>query len=240
VRRSDGSIDYFVSVTEDISSRKRAEEQVDLLMGEANHRIKNVLGLVQVIARQTAAGSPEDFVARFTEGIQALASNQGLLGRNQQRGADLQELVAAQLAHFADLMGSRIAVGGPKLRLNAAAAQAIGLALHELATNAGKHGALSANTGRVDIGWGTKGDTFTISWMEREGPPASPPQRRGFGTVVMKAMAERSVDGSVELDYAPSGVTWRLTCPAPNALEPSEQRDRTDDPTGKVEVRTIL
>jgi two-component sensor histidine kinase len=227
-------------MTEDISSRKRAEEQVDLLMGEANHRIKNVLGLVQAIARQTAAGSPEDFVGRFTERIQALASNQDLLGRNEQRGADLQELVSAQLAHFADLIGSRIAVGGPKLRLNAAAAQAIGLALHELATNAGKHGALSTNSGRVDIGWGIKGDTFTISWMEREGPPASPPQRRGFGTVVMKAMAERSMDGRVELDYAPSGVTWRLTCPAPNALEPSEQRDRTDDPTGKIEVRTMI
>jgi PAS domain S-box-containing protein len=239
VRCRDGSIDYFVSVAEDISSRKRAEEQVDLLMGEAHHRIKNVLGLVQAIARQTAARSPEDFVGRFTERIQALAANQDLLGRNQQRGADLQELVSGQLAHFADLIGSRIAVGGPKLRLNAAAAQAIGLALHELATNAGKHGALSTNTGRVDIAWGIKGDTFTIIWTEREGPPVSPPQRRGFGTVVMKAMAERSLDGRVELDYAPSGVTWCLTCPTLNAAEPSGQRDRTDDAIGKVEPTII-
>jgi two-component sensor histidine kinase len=131
--------------------------------------------------------------------------------------------VRARLAHFADLIGSRIAVDGPKLRLNAASAQAIGLALHELATNAGKYGALSTDTGRVDISWGTDGDTFTMSWTEREGPPVSPPKRRGFGTIVMEVMAERSVGGAVDLDYAPLGLTWRLTCPAANALEPGER-----------------
>ena len=75
-------------------------------------------------------------------------------------------------------------------------------------------------TGRVNIGWRTDGDTFTMSWTEREGPPVSAPKRRGFGTIVMEAMAARSVDGKVDLDYAPSGVTWRLTCPAANAAEP--------------------
>jgi two-component sensor histidine kinase len=103
--------------------------------------------------------------------------------------------------------------------LNPASAQAIGLALHELSTNAGKYGALSKDTGHVDIGWGTDGDNFTMSWTEGDGPAVSAPQRRGFGTTVMEAMAERGVDGTVELDYAPSGVTWRLTCPAANALE---------------------
>jgi PAS domain S-box-containing protein len=219
VRRSDGSIDYFVSVVEDISSRKRAEEQVDLLMREANHRIKNLLGLVQAIARQTAAGSPEDFVGRFTERIQALAANQDLLGRNQQRGADLEELVRAQLAHFADLIGSRIAVGGPKLRLNAPAAQAIGLTLHELATNAGKYGATSTDGGRVDVSWQSEGDVFIMTWRERDGPPMQPPKRRGFGTTVIDSMAKVATDGEVQLDYAPSGLVWRLRCPAANALE---------------------
>jgi two-component sensor histidine kinase len=107
--------------------------------------------------------------------------------------------------------------------LKAASAQAIGLALHELATNAGKYGALSTDRGRLDICSGTDGDTFTISWTERDGPAVSVPQRRGFGTIVMKTMAERSVDGAVDLDYAPSGLTWRLTCPAANALEPCER-----------------
>ena len=133
--------------------------------------------------------------------------------------SQLPQLVCAQLAHFADLVGSRITVDGPKLRPNAAAAQA-GLALHELATNAGKYGALSVSVGRVDVGWQFDGDIFAMSWTERNGPPVSPPERRGFGSTVIASMAKRTVAGEVDLDYAPSGVTWRLTCPAANALEP--------------------
>jgi two-component sensor histidine kinase len=126
--------------------------------------------------------------------------------------------VRTQLSYFVDLIGLRITVHGP-MRLNPASAQAIGLALHELATNAGKYGALSTDSGRVDVGWGTDGDTFTMSWTERDGPPVSAPEHRGFGTIVMQAMTERSVAGVVDLDYRPSGVTWLLTCPAKNALE---------------------
>jgi two-component sensor histidine kinase len=132
---------------------------------------------------------------------------------------DVEDLVRAQLAHFADLVGSRIAAHGPKLRLNAGAAQAIGLAIHELATNAGKYGALSVDRGHVNVYWKIDGDTLTMSWTERGGPPMSPPERRGFGTVVMQEMVEHSLDGDVDLDYAPSGLTWRLICPAGIALE---------------------
>src|SRR6267154_2088933 len=128
VRKSDGSVDYFVAVVEDISARKRAEEQLHLLMREANHRVKNLLSLVQAIARQTAAGNVEGFIARFTERIQALAANQDLLGRDEWQGADLEDLVRAHLAHFADLVGSRITVHGSKLQFNATGAQAIGRA----------------------------------------------------------------------------------------------------------------
>ncbi|HKD24896.1 MAG TPA: hypothetical protein VKC66_03120, partial [Xanthobacteraceae bacterium] len=84
----------------------------------------------------------------------------------------------------------------------------------------GKYGALSTDRGRVDLCWGLAGDTLTISWTEREGPLVSAPTRRGFGTIVMEAMAERSLNGTVHLDYPASGLTWRLTCPATNALEP--------------------
>ena len=209
----------FISVAQDVTQRRAHEEQVQLLMREVNHRAKNMLSLVQAIARQTAAREPEDFIGCFTERIQALAANQDLLIRNEWQGVDVEDLVRAQLAHFADLVGSRIAVHGPKLHLNAAAAQAIGLALHELATNAGKYGALSVDAGRVDVGWQFEGGTFAMSWTEGNGPPVSPPERLGFGTTVITSMAKRTVDGEVQLDYAPSGVMWHLTCRAANALE---------------------
>jgi PAS domain S-box-containing protein len=209
----------IVGTVADVTERKEREQKEHLLMREMNHRAKNMLSVVDAIAHHTAANNPEDFAQRFSERIQALSANQNLLVRNEWKGVEIEDLVRAQLAHFADLIGSRIAVHGPKLRLKEASAQAIGLALHELATNTGKYGALSADTGRVDVGWGTDGNTFTMSWTEREGPPVSPPQRRGFGSTVIEVMAERSVGGAVDLDYAPSGVTWHLTCPAANALE---------------------
>jgi PAS domain S-box-containing protein len=219
----------FVCVAQDVTERKAHEEQVHLLMREINHRSKNMLSLVQVIARQTAAREPEDFIGCFTERIQALAANQDLLVRNEWQGVDIDDLVHAQLAHFADLVGSRIAVEGPKLRLNAAAAQAIGLALHELATNAGKYGALSVNVGRVNMDWQFDGDIFSMTWTERNGPPVSPPERCGFGSTVIDSMAKRTVGGEVHLDYAPSGLMWRLACPAANALERGRQPARKLD-----------
>jgi PAS domain S-box-containing protein len=210
----------FGGTVQDITERKEREEKEHLLMREVNHRAKNMLSVVDSIAHQTAARNPEDFIECFSQRIQALSANQDLLVRNEWKGVDIADLVRAQLAHFADLVGSRIGLRGPKLRLKPASAQAIGLALHELATNAGKYGALSTDAGRVGISWGTVGDIFTMNWTEREGPPISAPERRGFGTIVMDAMAARSVDGTVHLDYPPSGVTWRLSCSAANALEP--------------------
>jgi PAS domain S-box-containing protein len=209
----------FVSMAHDATEQKAHEEQIGLLMREVSHRAKNMLSLVQAIARQTAGREPEDFIGRFTERIQALAANQDLLVRNNWQGVDTEDLVRAQLAPFADLIASRIAVHGPKLRLNAAAAQAVGLALHELATNAGKYGALSTDAGRVDVGWRLESDIFAMNWTERDGPPVRPPERRGFGSTVIDSMAKRTVSGDVALDYAPSGLEWRLTCPAANALE---------------------
>jgi PAS domain S-box-containing protein len=204
----------LVGTVEEITGRKERQERdkerqerEHLLMREINHRAKNMLSVVDAIAHQTAAKTPEDFVDRFSQRIQALSANQDLLIRNAWHGVEIEDVVRAQLAPFADLIGSRIVMRGPKLCLNAGSAQAVGLALHELATNAGKYGALSMDTGRLHVGWWTEGETFTMSWAEREGPSVSAPQRRGFGTIVMQQMAERSVDGAVDLDYAPSGIT---------------------------------
>jgi two-component sensor histidine kinase/PAS domain-containing protein len=222
---------FMVGTAQDITLRKRSEEQRTereekerLLIREINHRAKNMLSVVEAIAHQTATRNPEDFIERFSERIHALSANQDLLVRNQWQGVEVEHLVRAQLAHFADLIGSRIVMDGPRLRLNAVSAQAVGLALHELATNAGKYGALSVDTGCVDVRWKVEDDAFTMKWTERKGPPVSAPKRRGFGTIVMTTMAERSLGGEVSLDYAVSGVTWRMTCPATSALEPAGSR----------------
>jgi two-component sensor histidine kinase len=216
--KSDGRR-LFLTVAQDVTDQKAHEEQIHLLMSEINHRAKNMLSLVQAIARQTAARDHEDFIERFTERIQALAANQDLLVQDEWQGVDVKDLVRAQLAHFADPVGSRIAVQGPAVRLNSAAAQAIGLALHELATNAGKYGALSVDAGRVEVGWRLDGNIFAMSWTESKGPPVSQPKRRGFGSTVVDPMVRQTVNGDVHLDFIPSGVVWNLTCPAADALE---------------------
>src|SRR5262249_15554279 len=173
-----GARRLFICVAQDVTEQKAHIEQVHLLMPEVSHRARNMLCLAQSIARQTAARDPEDFIERFTERIQALAANQDLLVRNEWQGIDVEDLVRAQLAHFADLLGSRITAHGPTVRLNAAAAQAIGLALHELSTNASKYGALSVDAGRVAVCWGVDGDVFSMSWTDDDRPPVSPTKRR--------------------------------------------------------------
>jgi PAS domain S-box-containing protein len=212
-----------VGTVYDITERKRRQGREHLLMQEINHRTRNMLSVVDAIANQTAARTPDGFIERFSDRIRALAVNQDLLIQNGWHGVEAEELVRAHLAPFADLIGSRIVVHGPKLRLNAASAQAVGLALHELVTNAGEYGALSTEMGRLDIRWRAEGEIVSVKWTECDGPPVSAPQRRGFGTVAIQEMAARSLEGKVEFEYAPSGVIWRLTCQAGKVLEPPER-----------------
>ena len=217
---ADGRLTAIVPSGVDITDRKRSEEQVRLLMLEVNHRAKNMLGVVLAIARQTTSSSPGDFLSKLTQRIQALSVNLDLLVRNEWQGIDLAPLVHAQLAYFSEAIGTRIAIEGPDLRLTREAAQGIGMALHELATNAVKHGALSNEHGSITIAWSCDRDVLTISWQEHDGPPVEEPTRRGFGTRVLENMIQRHVSGHVSLDYQPTGLRWELTCPASNALEP--------------------
>jgi two-component sensor histidine kinase len=207
----------------DITERKRVEEHNKLLMAEINHRSMNLLAVVQAVAHQTArTGDPATFVARLFDRIDGLAASQDLLIKNQWEGVDLADLVEAQLAHFKDLIGARVMRDGPPVRLTPAAAQGIGMALHELATNAGKYGALSNNDGRVHISWqfGTANEpVFLMSWLEEGGPTVALPTRKGFGQMVIGRMVEAAVDGTAEVDYRESGFFWRLSAPLAGTLQ---------------------
>jgi len=185
-----------------------------------------MLALVHAVARQTIAASPDDFIERFSERVQSLSASQDLLVKNEWKGADFSDLVLSQLAPFNDLIGTRIELSGPSLVISAEAAQPIGIAIHELVTNAGKYGALSNESGSVEICWSTGcadtgEETFVMSWREQGGPPVMvmAPSRQGFGSMVLSTIVTQSVDGQVEFDFAERGVTWQLTCPTKGILD---------------------
>lgn len=207
------------STIRDITERKRAEERAELLLKEVNHRAKNLLAVVQAVARQTAKKSDvHRFAELFTERLAGLAASQDLLVHSEWQGVDVGDLVRSQLAHLADLIGTRIVLDGPPIQLVPAAAQAIGMAIHELSTNAVKHGALSNTAGSVIIAWKYTDDgakaQFTMRWSEQGGPPCAPPKTRGFGHTVTVTMAEHALDAKVSLAYPKSGLEWHLTAPA--------------------------
>ena len=222
-RSNGGKPTHMLGIVANIDDRKKQEAQVVFLMREVNHRSKNMLAVVQAVARQTAVGDPETFTARLGDRIQALSASQDLLINSNWKSVDLSELVHSQLAHFAELMGGRVETKGPALRINALAAQPISMALHELATNAVKHGALANSTGKVEISWkveaGEPEALFKISWVERGGPTVAIPSRKGFGSTVIGQMAELNLEAEVHLNFAPSGLTWHLECPVGKILD---------------------
>lgn len=235
-RRSDGTtfpVDIMLSplrhlaepmvlaVVRDMTERQAAEQ---LVRREVNHRAKNILSVVQAMVQQTKASSCEEYVSRLKERIQGLSASYDLLVKNEWHNASLTELVRGQLAHLGDLLDGRIAMRGPDLRIKSAAAQTIGMAIHELATNAGKYGALSTDAGHVDIAWHLEptdndGDRFAMEWSERGGPPVVAPTRRGFGWRVLCQLTKMSLEADVTLEYAPTGVIWRLECSADRVRE---------------------
>ncbi len=198
--------------------RAESDQRILLLMREVNHRSKNMLAVVQAIARQMIGSDPKVFVRRFSDRIVGLAASQDLLIDSNWQGVELRDLVERQMALFRDLLGSRIFLAGPGVRLSPSAAQAIGMALHELETNAGKYGALSDEKGRVDVSWQTfKGEDgeprFRMSWSERDGPPTQAPQHRGFGHTIMVTMVEKSLSGKVNMSYDKEGLVWQIEAP---------------------------
>ena len=216
---ADGSIVGVVAAVFDISDRKQAEEQIRLLLSEVNHRSKNLLSVVAAIARQTKAPTQEDFAKRFSDRIQALATSHDLLAKSQWQSISVSELAQAQLAHFEDLLGRRIVLHGPNVKLSVAGAQCLGMVLHELSTNAAKHGALSNKEGAVNVTWRCEDGRFHISWVEQGGPPVVMPAHEGYGSTVITRMVELNLEGEVHLGFPPSGLSWSLACPAAKILD---------------------
>ena len=216
IRDADGEIIRWFGTNTDITEERERQEQVRFLMREVAHRSKNMLALVQGIARQTGGRAHPEFLKKFGERLHALAACQDLLLMDGWRGTSVGELLESQLGHLKDLIGNRIFVEGPLVALEASAAQTLGMALHELSTNASKYGALSNETGEVRVQWNVvetgdeAGPALSISWTESGGPPVEVPEHRGFGSVVTERMCASVFSGEVKLEYRPEGVFWSL------------------------------
>lgn len=221
IRRPDGTIIAMSSILHDITERIANEEHRLFLMREIAHRSKNQLAIIQAIAMQTAraSGSLLDFLAQFRGRLQGLSASHDLLLNQNWHGAPLDELVRSQIAVFVDGASSAVSVAGPPAMLHAAAAEAVGLAIHELATNSVKYGALSVPAGKVAVAWrevarSEAPRSWELTWQESGGPPVSEPSGSGFGTQVVKRMAAMAVQGKAELEYREGGLFWRLEFPA--------------------------
>lgn len=207
----------YQSIVRDISDRLAREAHEQTLKREATHRTKNILSIVQAIARQTAKHSAGQFVDIFEERVMALAASHDLFIRSEWAPIDLEVLIRVQLASFLAGDKGALAFGGPAVDLSPEAAQSIGMALHELATNAVKYGAFSSEQGKVAIDWtlgSEPGAMFALSWRETGGPPVEAPKRKGFGTKLIAQMIEKALGAKTAMAFEADGIVWTMTCPA--------------------------
>lgn len=200
----------------------QAIEQSGLLARELAHRSKNLLAVVVSMARQTSRSctTVDEFHAKFLPRLQALGAANDELVRNNWRGGDLERLVRVQLEPFIERQ--RVSIDGPQLFLSAEAVQNIGLAIHELATNAAKHGTLSSGSGRIRISWERSGDepdaVFRMTWLEGPASPTAELTGSGFGHVVLTQVVPLALTGKAELTKLPTGLRWTLEAPASAVL----------------------
>lgn len=228
LRNSIGTVTGLACAAVDISKRKEDEAHLRLLLRELTHRSKNLLAVIQAMARQTArhAGSMDGFLNQFSGRLQSLAAAHDLLVRESWHGASMGELIRAQLVAYLDDEGERVSMSGPTIALKPEAAQSLGLALHELAANAARFGALSADRGRVVIAWERermpRGDALVVDWREEGGPQVKARRKRGFGTAVIERNLALALAADVSLDFDPTGVHCRIVIPASHLLARSE------------------
>jgi PAS domain S-box-containing protein len=229
VRRPDGAPKRLIGVLQDITSRKIAEEQRETLVAELDHRVKNVLAAVQSLAAQSARKAPslDGFLKTFAGRLKSMASAHDLLTATRWRGAGMQNIAAAELGGLAP---GQTRWEGPDVLLTPRAANAMSLALHELATNAVKFGALSTDQGRVEVRWRrSESGGLELQWTETGGPPVSAPTRRGFGATLLHKVTGRELGGEARIEHRREGVRVVLTAgatalaSAPVAAEQAEE-----------------
>jgi two-component sensor histidine kinase len=222
LRDTGGEVRGFLKILRDQTERRLAEERRALLVGELDHRVKNTLAVVQAVAAQTLrqAEAPPALRQTFDGRLMALARSHDLLAHGGWEGAMLTEAVERTLAPHAGSDAGRIVLSGPPVRLAANTVVTLNLALHELATNAAKYGALSVPAGRVEVIWRLERKqrrdgpaVVEIVWRERDGPAVRPPERRGFGSQMLERGLAREAGGEVQLDFAPESVACRIRLP---------------------------
>ena len=210
VKDHDGAVEAVGAWVIEISERKAAEQREHLLAREVDHRAKNLLAVVQSVMQLTRADTVSELKDAVIGRIQSLARAHALLANSRWEGVELSQLVAEEMAPFTD--GEQATISGPPQLLRPAAAQSLGLVLHELATNAAKYGALSTVDGRVDINWEVSGDPpmLVLDWVEHARIPIAAPSTAGFGTRIIKASVERQLQGRVTQNWKPDGLHCRL------------------------------
>ncbi|ODT53916.1 MAG: hypothetical protein ABS59_06570 [Methylobacterium sp. SCN 67-24] len=216
----DGRPEAILSVSRDITELRASEERYRLLAGELNHRIKNLLAMVQSIVNQTLRQGDEPIETakpRLLDRLRALGTAQDLLLSASRHGADLKQLVEVVLAPHR--FGARIAIAGPAVALSPKCALAMALATHELGTNAIKYGALSHEAGRVEIAWQLEAGDMLFRWQERGGPLVAPPTRRGFGSQMIEKALGSYLGGTAQTDYAAEGIVLSLRAPLSGLAE---------------------
>ena len=223
VRDAHGEIvQYFVSFM-DLTKHRLEQDRYKLLIDELNHRVKNTLTTVQSMAWQTLRNhsDPEAIRIAIESRLFALSRSHDLLTRQKWEGSGLLDLANAALAPFEAVAGrsERIAIDGANLRVSPKVTLALGIALHELAANAERYGALSNESGSIRLAWtveGTQaGPRLAIRWEEANGPPIGPPLRKGFGSHVLQRGLVHELQARVELDYRPTGLVYTVDLPAP-------------------------
>jgi two-component sensor histidine kinase len=197
----------------DITERKRAEEHQKVLMAELDHRVKNVLARVVAAAECTrqGSGSNDEFIRSFNGRIQSMAAAHTLLSQAGWHGADLAALVRNQLAPYTTDVNRTIV--GTDITVGALATQALAMVLHELVTNAAKHGALSTPGGRVSVNWEQAGTNLIFLWRESDGPPVARAIQSSYGTDLIRNLIPHELRGTVDLVFATEGVTCRIEIP---------------------------